>query len=265
MNQTTHPPRILVVDDERAARLSLGEILQLDGCQVQAAASGEEALKLMQGAEFEVMVLDIKMPGLGGMQLLAEARRLAPQMVIIMLTAYGTLETALKAIDLQVFAYLLKPVAPDDILATVRRGLARRRELYHKDKLIDEIEQNVRALRSARTATREVGIAPHPRVLSGGGLVLDFDRREATVGGKNLHLTPTEIRLLGALMMRPDHVLAVRQLVQVTHGYEADESEAREIIRPVLSRLRGKLARYPHCARCLVSVRGQGYMFTERG
>lgn len=258
-------PKVLVVDDEKAMRLSLSEIIRLDGCEVQAAASGEEALQLLSTNSFDLMLLDIKMPGMDGIRVLSESRRLSPQTVIILLTAHGTLDTAMQAVENQAFAYLLKPSAPDVIIDKVRRGLARRTEMTHKDQLINQIEQNLKELRTETVPATAGSADAKPKLASGGGIVLDLSRREATVGGKSLHLTPTEFRLLTALMTRPDEVLTAQQLVREAQGYQADEREAREIIRPTISRLRSKLAQYPHSAKCLVSVRGQGYMFSERG
>ena len=92
-------PTVLVVDDEKAMRLSLSEILTLDGCEVQMAASGEEALQMITASSFDLMLLDIKMPGMDGIQTLAEVRRLAPHTVVVMLTAHGTLDSAMRAIE----------------------------------------------------------------------------------------------------------------------------------------------------------------------
>jgi len=230
-------PKILVVDDERATRLSLSDILRLDGCEVQTAASGAEAVQLLAAAPIDLMLLDIKMPGMDGMQVLAEARRLAPQTVVILLTAHGTLDTAVQAIEEQAFAYLLKPSAPDVILDKVRRGLARH---------------------AAAPAPNKPGL------LSGGGIQLDFARHQFTVSGQQLHLTPAEFKLLTAMMTHADAVISSQQLVREVQGYRVADGEAREIIRPMISRLRRKLKPYPRSARCLVCVRGQGYMFTER-
>ncbi len=257
-------PQVLVVDDERAARLSLSEILRLDGCEVHMAGTGEEALQVLSTKSIDLMMLDIKMPGMDGIRVLAEAHRISPQTVVIMLTAHGTLDSAMQAIESQAFAYLLKPSPPDVILDKVRRGLARRQELSHKGQLLDQIERNLKELRNDDSAPGDSD-AITPKLVSGGGILLDFNRKEATIGGKNLHLTPTEFRLLTALMTRPDQVMTARQLVREAQGYDADDREAREIIRPTISRLRSKLAPYPHSAKCLVSVRGQGYMFSERG
>lgn len=230
-------PKILVVDDERATRLSLSDILRLDGYDVQTAASGEEAVQLLAAGQIDLMLLDIKMPGMDGMQVLAEARRLSPRTVAILLTAHGTLDTAMQAIEEQAFAYLLKPSAPEVILDKVRRGLARRISTPSPDK----------------------------PVVSGGGILLDFARHEITVSGKRLHLTQAEFRLLAVMMTHADEVISSQRLVREVQGYQVADGEAREIIRPMISRLRKKLKSYPRSAKCLVSVRGEGYMFTERG
>ncbi len=230
-------PKILVVDDERATRLSLSDILRLDGYDAQTAASGEEAVKLLAAGQIDLMLLDIKMPGMDGMQVLAEARRLSPHTVVILLTAHGTLDTAMQAIEEQAFAYLLKPSAPEVILDKVRRGLAR------------------------RISTP----LPSKPVISGGGILLDFARHEITLNGKRLHLTQAEFRLLSTMMTHADEVLNSQRLVREVQGYQVADGEAREIIRPMISRLRSKLKPYPRSAQCLVSVRGEGYMFTERG
>ncbi|MEK7276865.1 MAG: helix-turn-helix domain-containing protein, partial [Chloroflexota bacterium] len=73
-----------------------------------------------------------------------------------------------------------------------------------------------------------------------------------------------EFKLLSAMMARADEVISCQRLVREVQGYEVADHEAREIIRPMISRLRSKLKSYPRSAQCLVSVRGEGYMFTER-
>ena len=91
--------KILVVDDEPAIRETLAEVLNAKGRKVVTAASGEEALALLQKETFDLMLLDLIMPGLGGLQVMEKARTIAAGTVIIMLTAYGTLSSAIQAIS----------------------------------------------------------------------------------------------------------------------------------------------------------------------
>ena len=253
--------KILVVDDDPGVTALCERLMRRAGYDAQTAASGEEAVQLLAAGQIDLMLLDIKMPGMDGMQVLAEARRLSPHTVVIMLTAHGTLDTAMQAIEEQVFAYLLKPSAPEVILDKVRRGLARRMESADKEKLLVEIERNLKELRGQIALPP---VASKPRVVSGGGILLDFTRHEANVGGKRLHLTPAEFKLLATMITHADEVISSQRLVREVQGYEVADREAREIIRPMISRLRSKLKSYPRSARCMVCVRGEGYMFTER-
>ena len=94
----TSNERILVVDDERVMRLTLAEILQLEGYQVTAVDGGQEALARLEQESFELMLTDLRMPGIDGVQLIEKARSLAPQMIIIVLTAHATLDSAVRAL-----------------------------------------------------------------------------------------------------------------------------------------------------------------------
>lgn len=91
--ERTRTPRILVVDDEATTRVSLAEVLRLEGYEVVTASSGEEALgTLAAQSPFDLMVLDLKMPGMDGLQLTEAVQKRSPDMVIILLTAFGTLD-----------------------------------------------------------------------------------------------------------------------------------------------------------------------------
>mgnify|MGYP001313575082 CR=1 FL=1 len=119
-------PHILVVDDELAMRESLREILELEGFQVSQADGGEAALNILGEAAIDLMLLDLKMKGQDGLETTETAKRLSPETIIIILTAHGTLESAIGAMRHGAFDYLLKPASVADILASVQRGLAHR-------------------------------------------------------------------------------------------------------------------------------------------
>ena len=119
-----HAAHIMVVDDEAVARVSLAEVLRLEGYRVATAASGEEALSLFnKQGPFDLIVLDLKMPGMDGLQVTEMVRQQSPGTVIILLTAFGALETALQAIRQGAHDYLLKPCPIPEILESVRNGL----------------------------------------------------------------------------------------------------------------------------------------------
>ena len=116
--------RILVVDDEAAERITLGEVLRLEGYQVTLAASGEEALALARAAEepYELAILDLRLPGADGLQVLEGIRQLSPETVAILITGYGTLETAVQALRKGAFDFLLKPCPVDEVLKAAETG-----------------------------------------------------------------------------------------------------------------------------------------------
>ncbi len=120
--------RVLIVDDEESIRTFIGEVLEGEGLRVALAEDGAAAAQLLQKSSFHLMITDLKMPRLDGMALLRKARAEQPEMEVIVLTAYGTVENAVEAMKLGAFDYLSKPLSgPDEIALTVTRALERRR------------------------------------------------------------------------------------------------------------------------------------------
>jgi len=119
---------ILVVDDEPAMRLLLSSVLKEEGHDVTAAASGEEALQLIAKRHYHLVLTDLKMPGISGLDLLEQVKRDDPGTAVIILTAFGTVEGAVEAMRMGAVHYLLKPLAnPDELRLSVRRVLEEQR------------------------------------------------------------------------------------------------------------------------------------------
>ncbi len=119
--------RILIVDDEPAIRLFLEEELSQAGYEVTTAASGEEALARLQKNPVDLILLDLKMGGMDGLQVMAEVSRRPLPPVVILLTAHASLDSAIEAMRRGGHDYLLKPCRTEELLASVERGMARRR------------------------------------------------------------------------------------------------------------------------------------------
>ena len=111
--------RILVVDDELIVRDSLKEWLEEDGFQVDAAESGAEALEKASRETYHLMLLDIKMPGMDGVEVLKRAKEMRPELPVVMMTAYATVETAVEAMKIGALDYLMKPFNPDTLMPLV--------------------------------------------------------------------------------------------------------------------------------------------------
>jgi len=118
--------RILIVDDERTTRHTLARLFERMGYRADKAASGQKALEHLAHQRFDLVILDLQMPGMDGLEVLKTARPLSPDTVFIILTAYGTLESAITAIRHGAFDYLLKPSSVKDIVHAVKAGLAER-------------------------------------------------------------------------------------------------------------------------------------------
>ncbi|MGQ9466393.1 MAG: response regulator transcription factor [Anaerolineae bacterium] len=260
----TKTPRVLVVDDEATTRLSLAELLRLEGYDVSTAASGEDALEVIDRTlPFDLMVLDIKMPGMDGLQLTEAIQQRSPDTVIILLTAFGTLETAIQALRRGAHDYLLKPCPVSQILESVRKGLSKRYQERQRKELVSRLEQTISELRAVEQP--DVAIAPpvpsKERYLEVQDVRLDRDRYQVWIGNRAVDLTPTEFKLLSYLMERADQVCSPQQLVRQAQGYETDPWGARAIVRVHIRRLRRKLEPDPARPRYIVNVRGVGYTF----
>jgi DNA-binding NtrC family response regulator len=116
--------RLLVVDDEDLLRSSLVKLLAMEGYSVLSASDGNEALMLIKENKFQLIITDLKMPGMSGMELIEEVRKLSPDTKVVILTAHGEWNTYLEALEKEVFEYLNKPINKDDLFYAVKRALS---------------------------------------------------------------------------------------------------------------------------------------------
>jgi len=265
---------ILVVDDEGAIRYSISKTLQRVGYQVHTAASGEEALEMMQRQDYDVVLTDIRMPGLTGVELLARVKEQAPDAVVILLTGYASLETAIESLRLGAHDYLVKPSSSQDIRNSVSQGLERARNLRHRRVLLRTIRENVEELTGERVdETPAEAAAKQPpagtpvvtpvTTMTIGPLTIYPGRYQISVGDQPIDLTPTEFDLLLYLAAHRGRVVPCSELVREVRGYTLEEHEAREVIRPHVSNLRRKLKSSGQNPNIIVNVRGIGYRLAE--
>ena len=252
--------RILVVDDEETMRRSLADILRLEGYQVSAVSNGAAAVDALKRDPYDLMLLDLKMPGIDGLEVLRKATRVAPHTLVIFLTAHGSLESAIEALRQNAFDYLLKPSSPQQIVKSVEAALARRAENEHKRLLINRLDSSIQEL--VEVEREEIEPAGSKQsILLGDGISLDLPRRELSQGNQKVKLTPTEGKLLKVLLDNRGRVLSHRELVQLVQGYAVTDREAPEVLRPLVSRLRQKLSHFPGGDSWINNVRGAGYVF----
>jgi DNA-binding response OmpR family regulator len=257
--------RLLVVDDEAAERITLGEVLRLEGYQVSLAASGEEALESVEEQPpFDVVILDLKLPGIDGLQVLESIHEDYPNTIIILITGYATLETALQAMRKGAYDYLLKPCPVEEILAAVHNGLDDLQSERHRRSLVEQLQDTVQELVETQGGAVPSEPQTEDEILEVDDVRIDRARHEVTRAGNVVELTPTEFRLLECLMERADEVCTPQELVRCAQGYEADAWGARSIVRVHVRRLRSKLEPVPERPRYIVNIRGVGYMFASQ-
>jgi DNA-binding response OmpR family regulator len=236
---------ILVVDDEPVARQSLSEILRLEGYAVNSVPNGQAAVEYVRTHPVEIVVVDLRMPGMDGLEVVQVVNQISPETEVILLTAFGTTETAIQALRLRVHDYLLKPAPPSQVVHSVKKGLARR-------------EARLKARGGTSTMDVDEGIAEFSLK---DGTHIDLSRRQIRKKDQIIHLTPAEGRLLRVLIENPGRVYSHRELVLLVQGYDTSQREAPEILRPLVSRLRHKLEEFPSLSDRIVSVRGTGYLY----
>jgi DNA-binding response OmpR family regulator len=255
------PARILVVDDERSVRMMLETALRAQGYRVQSAATGREARDLLRSEEFDLLLLDLQLGDTDGIEILREAKGAWPATEVILLTAHGSINSAIAALRLGAFDYLLKPAQIQDIRERVERGLEQRRVTLQRGELLQRISESARALGVIEGGGGAPPLAPvNSDRIEVGPLVLDLRRHGATLGAQALALTRTEFSLLTALAQQPDTALSYGTLSEAVYGRAQPEDEARALLRPHIARLRHKIESTSIGGVALVSIRSMGYM-----
>ncbi len=257
---------ILIVDDEAAERITLGEVLRLEGYHVTLAASGEEALALVrkQSPRFDIVILDLRLPGIDGLQVLEGIRKISEETIVILITGYGTLETAINALRKGAYDFLLKPCPIDEVLGAIQRALSELKAGRHRRTLVAQLQNTLQELvKTDNLEDLEIEVKPADDRIVIAEVTLDRAKHMVTYRGNPVDLTPTEFRLLECLMNRVDEVCSPQELVKCAQGYETDAWGARSIVRVHIRRLRRKLEPTPENPRYVLNVRGIGYVFSS--
>ncbi|MFC1987339.1 response regulator transcription factor [Chloroflexota bacterium] len=222
--------RVLVVDDDAKTVELVKLYLNRDGYRVITAYDGVEALRLAQESHPDLIVLDLMLPGIDGLEI-CRTIRAESDVPIIMLTARTTEQDRLTGLDLGADDYVTKPFSPRELAARVRAVLRR----LPGERGPDEIKH--------------------------GEFITDFVKHEAFLAGRPLNLTPIEFRLLGVLVREPERVFSRAQLIEKAIGYDFEGFD-RTIDVHILN-LRRKLETDPRRPRYIKTVYGAGYKFSE--
>lgn len=222
---------ILVVEDDAAIRRGVVDMLRYNGYVVHEAPDGRAGLELALAVDADLVLLDIMMPQMDGMQVLAELRKARPAQPVIFLTARGEEEDRVRGLRLGADDYVVKPFGIDELIARVEAVLRRS---------------------PARPAQR--------KVLSIAGRSVDFDRREAVLpSGARRTLTEREAEVIGYLAANPGRAVSRDELLQRVWGLDPRGTHTRTVDMTI-ARIRETLDDDPNEPRVIQTVRGKGYM-----
>lgn len=224
---------VLIVDDERSIRLSLRTILSGLGFVVIEAARGEEALSLIRTAQFDVVLLDINMPGMGGIDVCRIMRKSSPRLPIVMLTVQGSEDRKVEALDAGADDYITKPFQLRELIARLRAAVRR-------NKLPDEHQDSV---------------------ITVGDVCLDTTRHLVQKKGRTVHLTPKQFELLHYLMANAGRPVPHAKLLRTVWGPEYGNE--LEYLRTFVRQVRMKIEDDPANPRYLLTESHIGYRFSE--
>lgn len=262
---------ILVVDDEQHIRFFLERLLERDGYTVTAVPSGEAALAQIEVQEFDLVMLDVMMPGISGVEVLKVLHEKWPHTIAILLTAHASLDTAVSALRHSAHDYLFKPCDADTVRKSIREGLQKRQQILQQRTLFQQIEEQllsslsqVRAAAAGEVAeneasAKEPAVTPE-RFLHQGGLILDLSRHIFTIDGHLVELSPIEFRIVAYLLQHSPRVVSSQEIVKEVQGYESSVWEASEVVRAHIYRIRQKIKKAVGKSGDIIqTVRGVGY------
>ncbi len=225
--------RILVVDDEPAIRRALRPPLMELGFQVAEASRGEEALQALRSATYDAVLLDINMPGIGGIETLRRIRAFAPRLPVLMLTVRDDEEDKVEALEVGADDYVTKPFSTRELIARIRSAVRR-----------------VRAPARPEDAPMEIG-----------EIHLDPVKRRVTKRGEPVKLTRKEFDILYCLMSRAGRVVTYAKLLTAVWGAECREEV--EYLRTFVRQLRKKIEDDPSSPVYLLTDVYVGYRFAD--
>ena len=223
--------RIVVVEDEMQIARTLRDYLEVAGFEVTVVSNGGAALASIRGQRPDLIVLDLGLPGMDGLDVARELRRTSAT-PIVMLTARGEESDRIVGLELGADDYLVKPFSPKELVARVRAVLRRT---------------------SGATAGAEV--------LRVGEIEVDLPKMRARVDGRPVELTPTEFQLLATLVREPGRVFTRGQLLDALHGVTIDSYE--RAIDAHVKNLRRKIEPEVGRPRYVLTVHGVGYRFAD--
>ncbi|MGE0712054.1 MAG: response regulator transcription factor [Planctomycetota bacterium] len=228
--------RILLVEDEPTIRTAVRDALRSQGCEVDATADGADALQRAGQARYDLIVLDVMLPGRSGFEVCMQLRQRGDRTPILMLTARGTEDDRVRGLALGADDYVTKPFSVRELLARVQACLRR---------------------------GDWSGGSTRLRYLRGEGLEIDLDRSEGTADGVTHELTPKEVGILRYLAEHRDRVVTRPEFLTSVWGYPSGTMVETRTVENTIGKLRKKIERDRKAPRVVLTVHGAGWKLGE--
>ena len=228
--------RILLVEDEPTIRTAVRDALRSQGHEVDDTEDGSEALRRATQHRYDLIVLDVMLPGVEGFEVCRELRSQGNRTPILMLTARGSEDDRVRGLSLGADDYVTKPFSVRELLARVDACL--RRQDWG-------------------------GVSAKLRYLKGAGLEIDLDRQESVLDGSNASLTPKEVEILRYLAEHPDRVVSRSEFLTSVWGYPSGSRVVTRTVENTIGKLRKKIERDRKDPQVVITVHGSGWKLGE--
>ena len=259
MNITGH---ILIIDDEATLRQTLARILQQAGFEVTTAEDGEQGLSFIQTTNFDMIFMDLRMPGMAGMDVLKLIHASFPNLPVILFTAQPDLSSAVEALRNGATDYLLKPLKPQALIERAQTIIANQQKENRKREIalqIEALQAELKGLTTGQTEPLQAASLGTDRFLKRGVLVLDLHKRRLIIHEQTINIPPTSFDYLLVLARHSPNVVNYQTLVAEAQGYQAGTREAQELTKWHIHQLRQAIEQDARNPSYLINVRGTGY------
>jgi DNA-binding response OmpR family regulator len=255
---------ILVVDDEQNLRNTLAFILKRAGYYVTTTESAHEALSVLKTGSFDLMILDLKMPDVDGITLLKKIRDKHPHLPVFILTAYGSLDSAIDALRLEARDYLRKPIDPAQLLDRIQKTLNEEQNNQRRSQIMNKIQYLMTELEGIDQENHQVNhvnqdpLVPS-RFIRKGCFQIDLKARFVEVNQSPVHLPPSAFNYLLVLLRHAPDSVGYQSLVSEAQGKIVSDAEARSLARWQIYQIRKAVEVDLNHPQYIFTVRNFGY------
>jgi DNA-binding response OmpR family regulator len=262
--------RILVAEDEENTRRATLRSLQLAGYYAEGAINGSEAIRKLNESDFDLLLLDVRMPDMDGNEVMKRLGKTGRSIPIIILTAYATLESAISAVKAGAVDYLIKPQHIKEILTAIEKALIKRQSNINNLALSEMLRESLKILKSQNLDENNIRQTTTSGIVQT-GIMLELQEQrvilvdDETQKEKIIELTTQQSSILQYLVDAGGKVCSCRQIAQGALNYPLmTEGEGRNLIRPHILRLRQKIETDISNPKYIKTVRGRGYRFQKK-